>query len=55
MNSETKIRARPAAITLTSAAQARIAELMERAPDGAIGVKLSTPRRVCSYVAYSVE
>ena len=55
MNSETKIRARPAAITLTSAAQARIAELMERAPDGAIGVKLSTPRRGCSGLAYSVD
>ena len=33
-------RPRPAAITLTSAADARIAELMARAPEGAIGVKL---------------
>ena len=55
MNKETKVRARPAAITLTSAAQQRIAELMSRAPEGAIGVKLSTPRRGCSGLAYSVD
>jgi len=48
-------RPRPAAITLTSAADARIAELMARAPEGAIGVKLSTPRRGCSGLAYSVD
>ena len=50
-----KVRARPAAIQLTSAAEARIAELMGRAPEGAIGVKLSTPRRGCSGLAYSVD
>ena len=55
MNKESKIRKRPAAITLTDAANARIAELMGRAPDGAIGVKLSTPRRGCSGLAYSVD
>jgi iron-sulfur cluster assembly protein len=55
MNKETKVRARPAAITLTPAAEARIADLMSRAPDGAIGVKLSTPRRGCSGLAYSVD
>ncbi len=55
MNKETKVRARPAAITLTDAANARVAELMSRAPDGAIGVKLSTPRRGCSGLAYSVD
>lgn len=55
MNKETKIRTRPAAITLTSAAQDRIAELMSRAPEGAIGVKLSTPRRGCSGLAYLVD
>ena len=55
MNKETKVRARPAAIALTSAAQDRIAELMSRAPEGAIGVKLSTPRRGCSGLAYSVD
>ena len=55
MNKETKVRARPAAILLTPAAEARIAELMGRAPEGAIGVKLSTPRRGCSGLAYSVD
>jgi iron-sulfur cluster assembly protein len=55
MNRETKVRARPAAIILTSAALDRIAELMSRAPAGAIGVKLSTPRRGCSGLAYSVD
>ncbi len=49
------MRIRPAAITLTAAAEARIADLMARAPDGAIGVKLSTPRRGCSGLAYSVD
>jgi len=55
MNNQTKVRARPAAITLTDAANARIADLMSRAPEGAIGVKLSTPRRGCSGLAYSVD
>lgn len=55
MNSQTKVRARRAAITLTPAAEARVAELMNRAPEGAIGVKLSTPRRGCSGLAYSVD
>ncbi|MCA1652756.1 MAG: HesB/IscA family protein [Sphingomicrobium sp.] len=48
-------RIRPAAITLTQAAEQRIADLMARAPNGAIGVKLSTPRRGCSGLAYSVD
>ena len=51
----TTTRARPAALTLTEAAEARIAELMSRAPSDAIGVKLSTPRRGCSGLAYSVD
>ncbi len=55
MTAETKVRARRAAITLTEAANARIADLMSRAPEGAIGVKLSTPRRGCSGLAYSVD
>ncbi len=46
---------RPAAIQLTAAAEARIAHLMANAPEGAIGVKLSTPRRGCSGLAYSVD
>jgi iron-sulfur cluster assembly protein len=52
---ETKIRQRPAAVILTPAAEQRIADLMARAPEGAIGVKLSTPRRGCSGLAYSVD
>lgn len=55
VNKEVKVRARPAAIFLTAAAEARIADLMARAPEGAIGVKLSTPRRGCSGLAYSVD
>ena len=55
MNKETKVRARPAAIILTEAAEKRVADLMSRAPEGAIGVKLSTPRRGCSGLAYSVD
>ena len=52
---ETKTRTRPAAVTLTPNAEARVAKLMENAPTGAIGVKLSTPRRGCSGLAYSVD
>jgi len=52
---ETKTRARPAALILTPSAEARITALMASAPEGAIGVKLSTPRRGCSGLAYSVD
>jgi iron-sulfur cluster assembly protein len=55
MNKEAKLRVRPAAITLSPAAEARIADLMSRAPEGTVGVKLSTPRRGCSGLAYSVD
>ena len=48
-------RARPAALNLTASAEARIAALMAQAPEGSIGVKLSTPRRGCSGLAYSVD
>lgn len=48
-------RPRPAAVTLTPAAEERIASLMARAPEGTVGVKLSTPRRGCSGLAYSVD
>ena len=51
----TTLRQRPAALTLTPSAEARIAHLMAQAPDGTIGVKLSTPRRGCSGLAYSVD
>lgn len=48
-------RERPAAVVLTDAAQRRIAALMADAPAGSIGVRLSTPRRGCSGLAYSVD
>jgi iron-sulfur cluster assembly protein len=55
MATTTKTRSRPAAVLLTPAAEARVAKLMASAPAGAIGVKLSTPRRGCSGLAYSVD
>jgi len=56
MTTETKTRPAPkAAVELTPGAEARIAHLMNQAPDDAIGVKLSTPRRGCSGLAYSVD
>ena len=51
----TIVRERPAALLLTDTAKSRIANLMSKAPPGAIGVKLSTPRRGCSGLAYSVD
>jgi iron-sulfur cluster assembly protein len=58
MNMETQTKTRraiPAAVILTPSSEARIAELMAKAPTDAIGVKLSTPRRGCSGLAYSVD
>ncbi|MCJ2182260.1 iron-sulfur cluster assembly accessory protein [Novosphingobium sp. 1949] len=55
MTTTTKTRQRPAAVVLTESAQARVAALMAQAPEGTIGVKLSTPRRGCSGLAYSVD
>jgi len=52
---EVRTRERPAALILTDTAKARIADLMANAPEGAIGVKLSTPKRGCSGLAYSVD
>jgi iron-sulfur cluster assembly protein len=51
----TTTRARPAALLLTPSAEQRIADLMAKAPEGSVGVKLSTPRRGCSGLAYSVD
>ena len=48
-------RERPAALNLTASAVARVADLMAKAPAEAIGVKLSTPKRGCSGLAYSVD
>lgn len=55
MTAPTTTRTRPAAVILTPAAEKRIADLMAQAPEGTIGVKLSTPRRGCSGLAYSVD
>jgi iron-sulfur cluster assembly protein len=56
MTIETKIRRPlPAAVLLTPAAEQRIANLMAKAPSDSIGVKLSTPKRGCSGLAYSVD
>ena len=55
MSQDTKTRERPAAVSLTPAAEQRVANLMAKAPDDAVGVKLSTPRRGCSGLAYSVD
>ena len=55
MATDTKTRLRPAAVILTPAAEARVATLMAQAPADAIGVKLSTPLRGCSGLAYSVD
>ncbi|KWV91453.1 iron-sulfur cluster assembly accessory protein [Erythrobacter sp. YT30] len=51
----TTLKERPAAVILTKGAEERVAHLMSKAPDDAIGVKLSTPRRGCSGLAYSVD
>lgn len=56
MSTETNARRPlPAAVTLTPAAEERVAELMRAAPEDAVGIKLSTPRRGCSGLAYSVD
>lgn len=55
MTASPVVRARPAAVTLTPSAEKRIADLLSKAPEGTIGVKLSTPRRGCSGLAYSVD
>ena len=54
---ETRTQRAPAkaAVILTPGAERRIADLMAKAPPDAIGVKLSTPRRGCSGLAYSVD
>jgi len=48
-------RARPAPITLTARAEQRIADLMAKAPGPVAGVRLSTPKRGCSGLAYSID
>lgn len=55
IDTTSKTRERPAAVILTPSAEERVATLMREAPEGAIGVKLSTPKRGCSGLAYSVD
>jgi iron-sulfur cluster assembly protein len=51
----TERRPRPAAITLTPGAEKRIADLIAKAPGPVAGVRLSTPKRGCSGLAYSID
>ena len=48
-------RPRPAPIRLTASAEARVAALMAKAPEGTAVVRLSTPKRGCSGLAYSLD
>jgi iron-sulfur cluster assembly protein len=48
-------RPRPAPITLTPGAEKRIADLLAKAPGPVAGVRLSTPKRGCSGLAYSID
>jgi iron-sulfur cluster assembly protein len=48
-------RSRPAPITLTVGAEKRIADLLAKAPGPVAGVRLSTPKRGCSGLAYSID
>jgi len=48
-------RPRPAPITLTEGAHRRIADLMSRAPEGTAGVRLTTPKKGCSGLSYSLD
>lgn len=51
----TIVRERPAPLTLSEGALQRIRDLMARAPEGTAGVRLSTPRKGCSGLAYSLD
>ncbi len=48
------VRTRPAPVQVTEAAARRIAEILEKAPENAIGVRLTTPKRGCSGLAYDL-
>lgn len=47
-------RPRPAPLTVTEGASNRIAAILAAAPADAVGVRLSTPRRGCSGLAYDL-
>lgn len=48
-------RQRPAPITVTEDAARRIAEIIAKAPQPAAGVRLTTPKRGCSGLSYSLD
>ncbi|MBC7522375.1 MAG: iron-sulfur cluster assembly accessory protein, partial [Sandarakinorhabdus sp.] len=48
-------RPRPAPITVTENAARRIAEITAKAPQPPAGVRLTTPKRGCSGLAYSLD
>ncbi|WP_419813728.1 HesB/IscA family protein [Glacieibacterium sp.] len=48
-------RVRPPAIIATDSAVQRIAHLMSKAPEGTAGVRLTTPKRGCSGLAYDLS
>lgn len=55
MATTTLRRPRPAPITVTENAARRIAEIIAQAPEAAAGVRLTTPKRGCSGLAYSLD
>lgn len=48
-------RPRPAPVSLDDSAVTRIAALMAKAPEGTAGVRLTTPKRGCSGLSYSLD
>ena len=48
-------RVRPPAILVTESGVQRIADLMSKAPEGTTGVRLTTPKRGCSGLAYDLS
>ncbi len=48
-------RPRAAPVTVTEAAATRIAAIIAKAPAEAIGVRLTTPKRGCSGLAYDLQ
>lgn len=48
-------RPRAAPVTVTEAASTRIAAILAKAPADAVGVRLTTPKRGCSGLAYDLQ
>ena len=48
-------RVMKAALTVTEMATVRIADLMHKAPEGAVGLRLTTPQKGCSGLTYKVD